>query len=252
VTLPKDGLLITFEGIDGTGKTTQAALLADALIQRYGSDKVVLTRNPGGTPLGSELREILLAQRHTGDAPTPLAELLLYMADRTQHVQQVIRPALAQGCVVICDRFVDSTLAYQGGGRQLSLTMINQLNALACQGVLPHLTLLLDAEPLVLMQRREARGFKDRLEAESLAFQQAVRQQFLILAHENPQRIDVVNAQATTDEVHLAIMRSLIPFLGMASPEGTTRPPASTLTALPTPPSAVTASALRHDARLNV
>ena len=226
MTLPKDGLLLTLEGIDGTGKSTQATLLAKALGAVYGETRVCLTRNPGGTPLGSEIREVLLAQRAPADAPTPLAELLLYMADRAQHVQQVILPALAQGHVVICDRFIDSTLAYQGGGRQLSLNTISQLNQLACQGVMPHLTLLLDADPMALLQRREARGHKDRLEAESLAFQQAVRQQFLMLAHEHPQRIDVIDASTSPQQVHERLLASLTPFLGQAIPSVSAQPSA--------------------------
>ena len=212
--LAQNGLLITLEGIDGTGKTTQADWLVQALSNALGSQAVVSTRNPGGTPLGAEIREVLLAKRQPADTPSPLCELLLYMADRAQHVQQVIAPALAQGNVVVCDRFVDSTLAYQGGGRQVSLTTIDQLNQLACQGIMPNLTLLLDADPMHLLQRRMARGQQDRFESESLAFQQAVRQQFLMLAHQHPQRFEVIDAHASPQVVHERIMASLTPFIG--------------------------------------
>ncbi len=173
-------MFITLEGGEGVGKTTQQALLAERL-QREGY-ACVSTREPGGTALGEALRELLLH----GDPLTPLAELLLYAADRAEHVNKVIAPALAVGQVVICDRFTDSTLAYQGYGRGLNLEQIRQLNHLATGGLQPQLTLWLDLAPEVGLARSR---LGDKLEQEHLEFHRRVYRGFQALAAAEPQRI---------------------------------------------------------------
>ena len=185
-------MFITLEGGEGVGKTTQQALLAERL-QREGY-ACVSTREPGGTALGRALREILLH----GDPLTPLAELFLYAADRAEHVQKCILPALAAGQVVVCDRFTDSTLAYQGYGRGLDLEKIRQLNHLATGGLQPHLTLWLDLPPEVGLARS---GLADRLEQERLEFHRRVYPGFQTLAASEPQRIVRVDAQGSPAEV---------------------------------------------------
>jgi dTMP kinase len=199
------GIFITFEGGDGSGKSTQIKLLAQTL-QAMGKT-VVLTQNPGGSPLGQQLRDILL--HHQGPVD-PMAELLLYMADRAQHVATVIQPALAQGHVVLCDRYTDSTVAYQGWGRQLDAPMINTLNQWATGGLVPKLTLLLDGDPAVLRQRVAHRGKPDRLEGEALVFHQAVRQGYLALASQAPQRIRVVPATDPIETVQATIQSAVM------------------------------------------
>jgi dTMP kinase len=194
------GVFITFEGGDGSGKSTQIKRLAHTL-QAMGKT-VVLTQNPGGSPLGQHLRDLLL--HHQGPVD-PMAELLLYMADRAQHVATVIQPALAQGHIVLCDRYTDSTVAYQGWGRQLDVPMINTLNQWATSGVTPHLTFLLDGEPALLRQRIAHRGKPDRLEGEALAFHQAVRQGYLALAQQAPNRIKVLSATNPIETIEQAI-----------------------------------------------
>ncbi len=182
-------MFITFEGIDGSGKSTQLAAVAERLTQQ-GYD-VVITRDPGGTALGSQLRQILL---HHPDFVSDRCELFLYLADRAQHVDERIRPALAQGQVVLCDRYIDSTVAYQGGGRGLPIEEIHRMNAFAIQGMVPELTFLLDAPVPLLLSRAKSRSDADRLEQETVTFYEAVRQQYLTLAQANPDRIVVVDA----------------------------------------------------------
>jgi dTMP kinase len=194
------GLFVTFEGMDGCGKTTQIERLADWLRQQ--GRQVLLTRNPGGTELGQAIRNLVLHTAEVTQAPVnPWAELMLYMADRAQHTQQVVLPALAQGQIVLCDRHMDSTLAYQGYGRGIDLAMIRQLNDLACQGCLPDVTILLDGPLEVLLARVTNRGKVDRLESEALAFKQRVQQGFLDLVAAEPTRIRTFDATKTQDEV---------------------------------------------------
>lgn len=185
-------MFITLEGGEGVGKTTQQALLAERL-QREGY-ACVSTREPGGTALGEALRELLLH----GDPLTPLAELLLYAADRAEHVNKVIAPALAVGQVVICDRFTDSTLAYQGYGRGLNLEQIRQLNHLATGGLQPQLTLWLDLAPEVGLARSR---LGDKLEQEHLEFHRRVYRGFQALAAAEPQRIVRIDAEGSPAEV---------------------------------------------------
>jgi dTMP kinase len=202
-------VFITLEGGEGVGKTTQQALLAQQL--RQAGYPCLCTREPGGTALGRALREILLH----GDPLTPLAELFLYAADRAEHVQKCILPALAAGQVVVCDRFTDSTLAYQGYGRGLDLQQVRQLNHLATGGLQPHLTLWLDLPPEVGLARS---GLADRLEQERLEFHRRVHQGFQTLAAAEPQRIVRIDAGGSPLEVAARIWSVVKPRLLAAVP----------------------------------
>lgn len=201
------GLFVAFEGGEGVGKSTQIAHAAGWLRAR--GREVVETREPGGTPLGHALRHLLLdPDAHI----TARAEALLYAADRAQHVETVIRPALAAGQVVLSDRYVDSTLAYQGAGRGLDGT--SDVVGWATGGLLPDLTVLLDLDPRVGLQRAGARAALDRLESDTLAFHQAVRDGFRALAAAAPQRYVVIDAGAGVDEVAGHVRTALEPLLG--------------------------------------
>lgn len=186
------GRLITFEGIDGVGKSTQLQRVHQWLAAGDRGRSPVTTREPGGTAIGQHLRKVLLDIREDGEVLDDRAELLLYAADRAQHVAQVIRPALAAGQWVLCDRFTDSTVAYQGFGRGLDMELVKQSIAMATQGLQPDLTLWFDVDPRVALERRQARsgtGAGDRLEASGMAFQERVRQGFQHLAKQFPERI---------------------------------------------------------------
>lgn len=196
-------LFISFEGIEGSGKTTQAKRLATGL-EKHGYS-VVVTREPGGCPIADQIRGILL---HPGnDRLVPEAELLLYAAARAQHVAEVIAPALDNGKVVLCDRYCDATLAYQGYARGLDMGMVKQLNHLAAGSCVPRLTLLLDMLPdqgiKRALHRNANTGGPDegRFEQEALAFHIKVRQGYLDLARMEPHRIKTVDATGTPDEV---------------------------------------------------
>lgn len=206
------GIFITFEGGDGAGKTTQSELLSGWLATR--GLEVVRTREPGGTPLGVRVREILL---HGGDeigAVDARAEALLYAADRAQHVAQVVRPAIARGAVVVQDRYIDSSLAYQGAGRVLDTAEIRGLSEWATGGLWPHLTVLLDASTELAAERRAARGgAADRLEAEAAEFHAAVRAGFLALAQEDPDRYLVLDASLPADELHARVLARVAPMI---------------------------------------
>ncbi len=198
---------ITFEGMEGCGKTTQLQLLAAALRRRH--RQVVTTREPGGCPIADAVRAILLHPDNT--AMIPRTELLLYAAARAQHVEEVIRPALAAGKTVLCDRFIDATTAYQGFGRGLALPLIERLNSLAVEGLRPDLTLLLDLpveEGLRRARRRNADSNpdEDRFERESLAFHQRVREGYLELARRQ-ERFRVIDASGTPEEVAARVLR---------------------------------------------
>jgi dTMP kinase len=195
-------LFVAFEGGEGVGKSTHIARAAGWL--REQGHEVVQTREPGGTPLGRELRRLVLdPERHV----TPRAEALLYAADRAQHVDTVIRPALAAGQVVLTDRYVDSTLAYQGAGRGLPDTRL--VTSWATGGLLPDLTVLLDLDPRVGLSRAGARAALDRLESAAPEFHRAVRDGFLALAAEAPQRYVVIDATAD-QEVVAGLVREAI------------------------------------------
>jgi dTMP kinase len=183
------GLFVTFEGGEGSGKSTQIARLAEHL--RLGGRDPVITREPGGTPLGEGIRSLLLDPSRS---PEPLAEALLMEAARAELVAQVIRPALARGRVVLCDRYADSTLAYQGGGRGLDRAMLRELNRAATGGLTPDLTLLFDLDPTVGLARRDASGEHNRLDGEPPDFHARVRAAYLELAREEARRFVTLDA----------------------------------------------------------
>jgi dTMP kinase len=190
-------VFITFEGIEGCGKTTQLRLL-QARLEAEGY-AVEVTREPGGTPIAEAIRTILLDPANT--AMHARAELLLYEAARAQHVEERIRPALESGRIVLCDRFLDSTTAYQGAGRSLPPQQVAWLHQFAIRGFMPGLTLLLDLPVETGMQRIADRGARDRLEAEDAAFHERVRRAFLALAAESPERFVQIDAAAPVESV---------------------------------------------------
>lgn len=200
------GLFITFEGGDSAGKSTQIRRLRAHLLQQRGlaPDEVLTTREPGGTELGAELRRLVMHGEHVA----PRAEALLYAADRAHHIDTLVRPHLATGGVVLGDRYLDSSIAYQGAGRALDPAQVGALSLWATDGLLPHRTLLLDIEPSVISQRRGA-GTLDRLERAGAAFHEAVREQFLALAAADPERWRVIDASGTREQVHAQILAAL-------------------------------------------
>ncbi|OAB58086.1 thymidylate kinase [Phormidium willei BDU 130791] len=197
------GQLIVFEGIEGAGKTTQLQRAATWLRSQL-TVPVLTSREPGGTLLGQQLRSLLLDVRQQ-DEIAPRSELLLYAADRAQHVEQYLKPNLAQGAMILCDRYTDSTLAYQGYGRQLDLELIQQLNAIATGGLTPNLTFWLDLDPKIGLQRITERGAPNRLEREALDFHQRVRAGYMALAQDHPQRIIRLDAIAAADDLEREI-----------------------------------------------
>ena len=202
------GLFITLEGPEGAGKSTNRDYLAERL--RAEGIEVVLTREPGGTPLAERIRDVLLAQGE--EQMNPDTELLLVFAARAQHLAEVIRPALARGAVVICDRFTDSTYAYQGGGRGLSQERIATLEAFVQGDLRPDLTLLFDLPVAVGMARASARGRLDRFELEGQVFFEAVRSAFLQRAQAQPGRYHLLDAAQPLAQVQQAI-NQLLPTL---------------------------------------
>lgn len=186
------GFFITFEGIDGSGKTTQSKLLENYLKKKGHS--VLLVYEPGGTEIGEGIRDLLL---HGRADISSLTELLLYEASRAQLVEEVIKPALKEGRIVICDRFTDATLAYQGYGRGLKKEIINLLNQEATRGIEPDLTLYLDVEP----ENKFNEGVEDRLEREGLSFHKRVREGYLALAKKCPDRIKGIRANQPVEKV---------------------------------------------------
>lgn len=197
---------VTLEGIEGCGKSTQARALATAL-----GPGVLLTQEPGGTPLGKDIRKLLLH----GGAMTPAAEVLLYFADRAQHVAEVVRPALAAGRLVVCDRYVDSTYAYQGYGRGVPLELLRHVWQLATDGLTPDLTLLIDVPVELGLGRIERRGSHDRLEGEARAFHVRVRDGYHALAREEPQRWQVLDGTRPEQELTRGIVAAVEQRLGV-------------------------------------
>ena len=189
------GKLITFEGPDGAGKTTQVRKISDYL--KKSGFKVLVTREPGGTELGEKLREVLLSSK--GDSPVPEAEALIYAASRAQLVKKVIVPALEKGCMVLCDRFVDSSLAYQGWARCLGIQELTDINGWFLKDCWPDLTIFMDIDPEQSLKR--LRGKKDRLEREALIFHKRVREGFLKVKKLYPNRIKIVDASYSPEKV---------------------------------------------------
>jgi dTMP kinase len=205
------GAFITFEGIDGCGKSTQLRLLASELRAR--GLNVVATREPGGTPLGKKLRAALLDVQEQVD---PLAELLVFAADRAQHVRKHLLPALAAEQIVLSDRYADATVAYQGSGRGFEPGLIQDIVQLATGGLQPDLTLLFDlsvAESAVRTRRRVAAKNTDRLDIEDAEFHTRVRDAYLEIAHANPERVRVIDARGSVQETHRAVMDIVLAFL---------------------------------------
>jgi dTMP kinase len=210
------GKLITFEGLDGSGKSTQVEKLARSL--RAHGLSVTITREPGGTTTGERIREVLLHSATSG--LSPLAEMALMFASRAQHIHEVILPALAEGRIVLCDRFTDSTEAYQGGGRKLGSKPVLEMHEILCGNLQPDLTVLLDNEVAFSVERARRRNRKhkgarsergterdeNRFEQESRAFFGRVRQAYLAIANREPQRVQVVDARGTPSETHAVIM----------------------------------------------
>jgi dTMP kinase len=195
-------MFITFEGPEGSGKSTQIKLLTTYLQNKGWS--VITTREPGGTPIGDQIRACLHDVNNT--AMTPSAELLLYSASRAQLVGELIRPALAQGQIVLCDRYADSTLAYQGYGRGLDLASLHQITHFATGGLQPDLTLLLDLDVEAGLARRQSGGEEmNRLDREAVAFHQRVRQGYFQLVQADPQRWVVIDADRPVEAVQVEI-----------------------------------------------
>jgi dTMP kinase len=203
---------ITFEGVEGCGKTTQIKLLGDFLSAR--GMTTVLTREPGGCPIADKIRTILLDAEN--QALSPLAELMLYAAARAQHVTEVISPALIAGKIVLCDRFCDATVAYQSFGRGIDRSVIDTLNLQACQGVSPDLTVLVDCDPRVGLERARRRieatsgPREERFELEALAFHQRVRTGYRQLAADQPDRFLIIDGSDGIEEIFAAISAQVV------------------------------------------
>ncbi len=201
------GYFITFEGVEGCGKTTQIKLLSELLSARGIS--AVLSREPGGCPIADKIRAILLDADNR--ALAPLAELMLYAAARAQHVTEVISPALEAGQIVLCDRFCDATVAYQSFGRGIDRGIIDNLNRHACQGVSPDLTVLVDCDPRVGLERARRRieatsgPREERFELEELAFHNQVRAGYLQLAADEPDRFIIIDGSSCIEEIFAAV-----------------------------------------------
>ncbi len=218
------GKFITFEGLDGSGKSTQMAKLAKALEAR--GLEVVVTREPGGTPTGEKIRHVILDSGTTGLAP--MAEMALMFASRAQHIREVIAPALAEGKFVLCDRFTDSTEAYQGNGRKLGSEVVLELHRILCGDVQPDLTLLMDsdvASSVARARRRNQKSSKDgharkdenRFEQESRAFFTRVRHGYLAIARREPERVVVIDARGTPSQTHRRILDAVLRRFRMAA-----------------------------------
>ncbi len=210
--MSRRGKFVTFEGLDGAGKSTQMRKLAAAL--RASGHKVIETREPGGTATGEKIRKVLLDSGTAGLAP--LAEMALMFASRAQHIEEVIEPGLAAGAIVLCDRFTDSTEAYQGNGRRLGSEPVLQLHRVLCGNLQPDLTLLLDSDPHASVSRARRRNKRDtknaggshdenRFEKETRAFFGRVRDGFAAIAKRETGRVIVVDARGTPDQTHQKI-----------------------------------------------
>lgn len=216
------GLFITLEGLDGSGKTTQCRRLASWLASRFPGDEPVLTRQPGGTELGDRLRALLLDSRESAIAP--MAEMALMFADRAQSIAAIIEPALVEGKIVLCDRFTDSTEAYQGGGRELGSETVLDLHRLVCGGLQPDLTLLLLPPlkgSLERARRRNAReadenGDENRFELEQEGFYGRAWAKYREIAQREPQRVMAIEGELTIEEVHERVIAAVTEKLAAA------------------------------------
>lgn len=208
MTDPEKGLFITFEGSEGTGKTTQIQRLAMRLEEN--GRQVVVTREPGGTPLGEKIRHLLMHSK-SGANMVPRTELLLFEASRAQHVDELIKPQLARGAVVISDRFHDSTTVYQGVGRSINGKSVETINEFAINSHVPDLTILIDLDPEEGFQRIQDRNtdLPDRMEQENMNFYQAVRQGFLDLAEKEKYRFLIIDGNQSVDEVEEVIWNEI-------------------------------------------
>ncbi len=203
------GIFISFEGIEGTGKTIQSRLLYEYLIKK--GNKVILTEEPGGTKVGLKIRELLLSVEHKG--MIPIAELLLYNASRAQHVKEVILPAINRGVVVITDRFTDSTVAYQGYGRGIDLNLIDSIEKVVTDGLRTDITILLDVDVEVGLKRNRGINKTDRLELEDVEFHRRVRGGYLEIASKKPERIKLIDASKGIGEIHSKIVSIVMDFI---------------------------------------
>jgi len=210
-TEPRRGRFISFEGLDGSGKTTQIRLLADWLGAQ--GREVVFAVEPGGTRVGEQIRAILLDVSHRELAPE--TELLLYFASRAQNVAEVIRPALARGALVLADRFTDSTIAYQGYGRGLGESTVRQLHHIACGDLFPDLTLLLDVDPEIGLARARGRGALNRMDEQAREFYRKVREAYRELACAEPERFRLIDASRDIEQVARAVRDAVAPLLSI-------------------------------------
>jgi len=202
-------VFITFEGVEGSGKTTQADLLKDFLLQK--GYKVTLTREPGWGALGRLIRRMLLEEKELD--LDPLAELCLFCADRTQHVRDFIKPKLKKGEIVICDRFADSTVVYQGYGRRLDLDLVKKLAKASTLNLQPRLTILFNLPVKLGLSRLEKRTGKTKMDEESLEFHERIRQGYISIAQKEPERIRIINAARDIKEVQEEIRRIVLEYL---------------------------------------
>ena len=219
------GQFVTFEGLDGCGKSTQLEMLAAYL--RGQGRAVLTTREPGGTPVGQKIRDVLL--NVTAETITSLSELSLMFAARAQHIEQVILPALHRGEMVLCDRFTDSSFAYQGYGRGVPLDTIRTLEQVLCQGLGPDLTLILDLDAAISSERTAVRNRmtqqpNTRFEQEGMEFFERVREGYLAIARQEPHRVRVIDARGSIEQLHSAVRAAVDTFLQSPPAEGS--PPA--------------------------
>lgn len=206
----RNGLFISFEGIEGSGKSTQIAMLADKL--RAAGRELLITREPGGPPVAEAIRSVLLDPQYPELLPE--TELLLYMASRAQHTGEWIVPALDTGKIVLCDRYFDSTIAYQGAARNLDMQFISQLTAFATFGNTPDITFLIDLPVEIGLQRISGRPL-DRLEQEHISFHYKVREQYLKLAEANPDRYIVMDGKLDANALHDLITNTVLTRIGV-------------------------------------
>lgn len=219
---PKRGVFISFEGGEAAGKTTQMQMLWDHLVTQrsVAEDLILTTREPGGTTLGESIRELLLHGEHVD----PRAEALLYAADRAHHIATLVRPHLARGGLVLGDRYLDSSIAYQGAGRSLEPDEIGSLSLWAADGLLPHRTILLDV-PTDALDERRLSADHDRLEKAGQDFHATVRQEFLDLAAADPERFAVIDGTLPREQVHAQVLEAVNEVLDIFDPTFEPAPP---------------------------